>query len=216
MPPKLGVMFPDDQALTVRTISSIKNAGLAAKTKDDVPASFSWIVSKQSGNRVDKSEITKIVSATLGPIYNVYVGGEEWIAGANDTVFQHRWLHLCAIVSSVILLISILITATRDIEDFNARLMPIQKAYASTSTVRKSIWLRTCLLGLLTVLVGGGASICFARCIEDDRLNTVGGIYPVITAVCTLMVITLFLFTSLSSKHHRSERRFSTFYIPKT
>ncbi|MDT3766890.1 hypothetical protein QS713_02270 [Gleimia hominis] len=216
LPPKLAVMFPDDQVVTVRTVSSIKDAGLSAEAKENLPASFSWIVSKQSGSRVDKSEITKIVSATLGPVCNVYVGGEEWIAGANDTLFQHRWLHLCAIVSSVILLVAILITATRDIEDFNARLIPIQKAYASTSTVRKSIWLRTCLLGLLTVLIGGGASICFARCIEDNRLNTVGGIYPVIAAICALMVLTLLLFTSLSSQHHRGKKHFSTIYIPKT
>lgn len=203
LPDKLNLLVPQMHSIDIE------------QTKD-IPydaENITPIVFSLDGAPVTTMEVTRLVAGAVGPAWNVYVGGEDQIVGANSLVWQFRWLNWCAMVTSVLLMASMLIASSRAEVEYASHIMPIQHVYGSDRIIKLTLWLRSIATATTIVILGGGSGLLFGRALSDSRLAKVGGLPPIIGALCVMMVVVMaintFAVTSRSARastDHIAER----------
>lgn len=159
-------------------------------TETDVDRRLSYIVFASDGTQVDRELVQRTLSATGGPGWNVTLGGEDWIIGANDLAHRFRWISWFAVVGGSLLVAAIWL---RTIEDQRHRILtglPIDALFAPKPQLPRLLALRVGVTILITMVVGGGTAALFART-ASGSLTTTGGSLPVVGAIVVSVAVVL-------------------------
>ena len=194
VPNVLATVFDNETAkIEVLTRLPVLPTDLPAGTDIDVKDFL--IVFDPQGGKVDKGVVTRLVTENASPFWNVYIGGEEWIVGANDAAFEFRWLYVFTIIAATVLLAAVLVSASDDQREQLESLKPVAETFATGKTAISVLVIRAVTLCTLLVAIGGTSGWLYAR-IVDDGLSTIGGVGTVIGFLSAVIVVVFTGFTA--------------------
>lgn len=194
VPNVLATVFDNETAkIEVLTRLPVLPTDLPAGTDIDVKDFL--IVFDPQGGKVDKGAVTRLVAENASPFWNVCIGGEEWIVGANDAAFEFRWLYVFTTIAATVLLAAVLVSASDDQREQLESLKPVAETFATGKTVISVLVIRAVTLCALLLAIGGTSGWLYAR-IVDDGLSTIGGVGTVIGFLCAVIVVVFAGFTA--------------------
>ncbi len=177
------------------TITSGQTTPVAINLGEPVPADndeirLAYVAFNVDGTRVDRDAVQRAVAQSGGPGWNVSVGGENWVIGANDLAHAFRWIGWFAIAGGILLISAVWIRTVDDQRRQIAKALPVDALFSSHPRLPAILAYRMGVIIGATLLLGGGTAALFAR-VTSASLSTTGGSGPVIAAVCVMVAVVL-------------------------
>ncbi|MDO5729752.1 MAG: hypothetical protein Q4P71_09045 [Actinomycetaceae bacterium] len=154
----------------------------------------SLVVYSPGFDRVPRGEIIDIATDNFGVLVNVYVGGEEWVAGANALASQFRWLYIFTAIAALLLTVAVYVANESEADSFSEELRAICELNEARGAFLKIYALKNTAIAV----VGIGISLAIAWLFtfgKTTQLSAVGGISTVLT---TLGIAFAFIFGALT------------------
>lgn len=150
-----------------------------------------------SGGSIDRLKVARVAAKSLSPFVEPKVGGEEWVAGANDESFQYRWLYVGTGAVTCLLLCAALIASEENRKTLRAKVVPLARAFDLRTLPNKTVLVLNATIAGITLILGALITTPMAQ-IATAANSAVGGIEPVILKILLMVGAVFVVDTSLS------------------